>query len=154
MKSLTTLSLNLRGLTSWARRLRTRLLVDNLRDRPDIICFQEHKLRLGKIDCIQREVWSGARWICAPASEGVHSTGNNNVVAGRGGVAMGIHHELVPFIVMEGIVNSSRAVWAGFDHPTWEKLDLHQFMGLMSQAIGQCSGPSWLPLSTLTFIGC
>lgn len=82
--------------------------------------------RMGKTDCIHREMWSVAHCICAPASKGAHAVRNSSVEArveaGCGGVALGIHTDLVPFLVTEGVVNCLRAVWACLDHPTWGKI--------------------------------
>lgn len=127
MKPLSVLSYNIRGLTSRERRMRTRLFIEGLRTRPDVVVLQEHKLWLGKTACIRKEVWAAVHWICAPAMEGAHSLRNDRVEAGRDGVAIGLHLDLHPFLVSEGSVPCQRAVWACLNHPTWGKLG---FVGL------------------------
>lgn len=122
MPPLRILSYNIRGLASRSRRVRTRILLENLHHQPDILCLQEHKLRQGRTDRIQREVWRSASWICAPAAEGVHASRNQQVIAGKGGVALGIRSDLAPFIARQGITNCGRAVWVCIDHPEWGRM--------------------------------
>lgn len=129
MRSLSILTYNIRGLTSRARRVRTRLFIEGLRQRPDLVCLQEHKLRLGKTDCIRKEIWAAAHWVCAPAADGAHAFRNLNVESGKGGVALGFHMDLIPFKTAEGMVASHRAVWACFDHPAWGKLGFFGIYG-------------------------
>lgn len=103
------------------------MFIEGLRTLPDVICLQENKLWLGKTYSIRKEVWAAAHWVCAPATEGVHSICNDRVEAGRGGVAIGFHLDFLPFLSSEGMVTSQSAMWACFDHPTWGKLG---FVGL------------------------
>lgn len=124
MGSLKLLSYNTRGLASRHRRVSARLLLESLRAQPDVLCLQEHKLRDGRISRIASEVWTRARWLCAPAAEGLHAIRNPGVVAGRGGVALGITHNLVQFIHSEGISACNRAVWICLVHPRWGRLGL------------------------------
>lgn len=104
------------------RRLRVRLILEGLQVRPDVICLQEHKLRRGRTDRIQKEVWRPAHWITAPAAEGIHAFRNRNVMAGRGGVAIGIHREFHSYITKEGFLPRGRAAWVCLDHPVWGRL--------------------------------
>lgn len=91
---------------------------------PDIICLQEHKLRLGRTDRIQKEVWRPAHWIMAPAADGAHANRNGRVESGKGGVALGISQDLRIFIKKEGILPGGRAAWACLEHPAWGRLGL------------------------------
>lgn len=107
--------------TFWAwhpRRAPWRLdyILQSLHTRPDVVCFQEHKLRRGKTNCIQMELWARAHWVCAPAEEGIHPLRNQTVEAGRGGVTIGIDRDLLPFMVAEGVALSQRVVWICLDH--------------------------------------
>lgn len=99
-----------------------RQLLASLRAQPDVICVQEHKLRPGRINRIQNEVYARARWLCAPAAEGTHAIRNPLVAAGRGGIAMGISHVLAPYIHSEGITACRRAVWICLVHPQWGRI--------------------------------
>lgn len=150
MRPLSVLSFNVRGLTSQARRVRTRLLIESLRASPDIICLQEHKLRLGKTERIQQEVWAQAHWVCAPASEGIHSSRNANVEAGKGGVAIGVHRDHLSFLVSEGTVPSNRAAWLCFVHPIWGKIGFAGVYG-PNDPVGRAA--LWTELSTSLDIG-
>lgn len=107
--------------------MRACLFIEGLRTCPDVVCFQEHKLRLGKTDSIRKEIWAAAHWVCAPAIDGAHSLRNDLVEAGKGGVAIGFHSDFLPFLESEGMVPSLHAVWATFVHPTWGRLG---FVGL------------------------
>lgn len=95
----------------------------------NIQSFQEHKLCQGRTERIKKEVWAKAHWIVAPAVDGAHSERNQAVEAGRGGVALGLNSELVPFLITEGIASSQRAVWACLDHPTWGKIGFTSIYG-------------------------
>lgn len=80
MKSLKIISYNVRGLVSRQRRVSNRCLL--LHGSPDVVSFQERKHCWGRLDGIENEVWRGARWICAPAEDGVHARRNPGVEAG------------------------------------------------------------------------
>lgn len=127
MRPLHILSYNVWGLASRTRRVKARVLLENLQQTPDILCLQEHKLLAGKSDGIKREVWRLAHWIHAPAHEGVHARHNGLVKAGRGGVSLGIYLDFLPFITKEGRVDCGRAALAFIDHPAWGRLG---FVGL------------------------
>lgn len=124
MTKLKLLTYNMRGLATRQRRVKARILLESLQARPDVICIQEHKLRTGRLTRISHEVWAGAHWLCAPAAEGIHAIRNPDVEAGRGGVALGIGLDLVPFISQEGISICGRAVWICIIHPIWGRLGI------------------------------
>lgn len=46
-----------------------------------------------------------------------------------GGVALGIHQDLLPFVTSRGIIGSQRAAWACLEHPTWGRIG---FAGIYS----------------------
>lgn len=76
MKPMSIISYTIWGLASRARKVRMRLLLENLHLVPDVTCLQEHKLRRGRTDQIRGKVWSRTHLIIALAVEGAHSTRN------------------------------------------------------------------------------
>lgn len=69
-----------------------------LQVRIDVLCLQEHKLKVGRLSRIYNEVCSGAHWLCALAAEGIHALRNPEVEASEGGGALGINLELAHYI--------------------------------------------------------
>lgn len=103
-------------------------------------------MRHGRTERISREVWSRAHWVVAPDADGAHSARNQDVVAGRGGVALGLKLDLVPFLTSEGVVGSQRAAFACLDHPTWGKVG---FVSIYGPNDGEGRIALWNELSAL-----
>lgn len=70
--------------------------------------------------------------------EGVHARRNGNVEAGKGGVSLGLHHDLISFVALSGTMTSNRAAWATIVHPIWDRLG---FVGIYgpNDSAGRCS---------------
>lgn len=57
--------------------------------------------------------------------------------AGKGGISLGIHHDLMSFVTQSDLVTSNRAAWACLDHPAWGRLG---FVGVYgpNDSVGRC----------------
>jgi hypothetical protein len=92
MGTLSLLSYNLQGLTKpKSRTTLNSFLHANLRRLPDVFAFQEHKLREGRTDCLQFNIWRAAHFIICPALDGVHARQNDRVLGGKGGLGLALH---------------------------------------------------------------
>jgi hypothetical protein len=82
---------------------------------PDILCVQEHKLRLEGIPKLQRELWRTSHCIIAEAIDGQHAARNGTVLGGKGGVALIISTHWQPYLISKGILPSLRGLGLYFN---------------------------------------
>lgn len=127
MAPLTILSYNVRGLNSRQKRLRTRLFLENLHQKPDLVCIQEHKLRGSGLSKLEHEVWPAASWHSAPAADGSHARRNHCVSGGQGGLAVAIGNRLTPYISASGTLSGGGAIWIQFEN---DRLGRMGFVGI------------------------
>ncbi|CAM6094401.1 unnamed protein product [Calypogeia fissa] len=110
------LSYNLQGLSSQEARDKTRLFVQNLHPRIDILCIQEHKLRDAHTAFLSRQIWPHVEFVVAPASDGVHARRNNVVLAGKRGNLIAVGPRLKGSITARGTLPSGCGSWVHLDH--------------------------------------
>ncbi|CAM6098068.1 unnamed protein product [Calypogeia fissa] len=87
MATIKLMTYNFQGLATRLRRLKAKNSLWGLPSLLDILCLQEHKLRQGKIDKLQFEIWPETHFIVAPALDGAHARRNGDVYSGKGGLA-------------------------------------------------------------------
>jgi exonuclease III len=116
------MSYNLQGLTSRNRRVRFRTFLRDLDCIPDVLCIQEHKIRVSQLGILKKEIWNSALFISAPAADGVHAQRNDGVIGGKGGVSLAVGSRISPFVSASGVLPCPRAVWVHINHPRWGAL--------------------------------
>lgn len=145
MAPVTILTYNVRGLANRHRRLRAKQFLGSLHHRPDILCLQEHKLRAGRLQRLEWEVWKGASWYVAPATDGRHAQRNDNVTAGLGGLAVAVSPRLTPYVTAHGICCAGRAIWICIDNEKFGRLG---FLGIYAPNSSGERAALWRELST------
>lgn len=105
-----------------------------------LLTYNVRGLAVGRRSHISNEVWSGAHWLRAPATEGIHALRNPEVEAGRGTVALDISLDPSPFISQEGISQCGRVVWICINHPIWGRLGM---VGVYGPNSGEGQAALW-----------
>jgi hypothetical protein len=111
------MSYNVRGLSRRAKRVSIRNFLEKFRPKIDVLCVQEHHLRLGEMKAIKCKICREAEVIVAPAIDGRRALANPDVVSGKGGLFSAVSPKFALFIIDKGILVSGIGVWCILDHP-------------------------------------
>jgi endonuclease/exonuclease/phosphatase family metal-dependent hydrolase len=115
------MSYNIQGLSGRAKRISVRTFLERFRPRVDVLCIQEHHLRMAETKAIKRKVCRDAEIIIAPATDGRRALNNPDVISGKGGLFIAVSANHTQYISTKGILVSGAGVWCILDHPHFGK---------------------------------
>jgi hypothetical protein len=91
--------------------------------------IQEHKLWQEDWTFLGKRIWKQGKFFVSPAEDGLHTLRNDNVVAGRGGLAIAISKQLKPFVTYDMVSPCKRAILIHLDGLPFGSLGLLNVYG-------------------------
>jgi hypothetical protein len=77
--------------------------------------MQEHKSRQEDWSFLGKRIWSGGEFFVAAAEDGLHAQRNDVVIAGRGGLAIAVSHQLQQFVTFDLVTPCKQAILLHLD---------------------------------------